>query len=331
MTDKNFFAKKVLSKNGGFTSFSPRNKSVNFKMVSRKNLGVLVLAAMAASCTASGDKTLEGKTGGSKVGAGITPEVTQTSTPHQDELNRKRLDELAFLYPSPHMAPIYVGDFEAFIDTKASERGLEVAKSFNNADYWSKRLENFDAASSEYHPYQAMDITTREKLEKIVVEPKSRNNLHKAIIAEERGRVRIDALDIRLGQGPLPSTFPVLFFNFEFYGKKGEPVIFYFPKSAFEKRSLYEAGDITKSEEISSQTNSLVSYMFAKIYAEQLAYGEPTGKLSAAEIKSLNDIGAIVNRRSALIETHEYFRQMTGQNSPEAIFVGMVLKNSKHF
>ena len=108
-------------------------------------------------------------------------------------------------------------------------------------------------------------------------------------------------------------------------------VIFYFPKSVFEKRRLYEAGVLRKSVEISSQTNSLVSYMFAKIYAEQLAHGEPTGKLSAAEMKSLNGLGAIVNRRSALSETYEYFRQMTGQNSPETIFVDMVLKNSKTF
>ena len=144
------------------------------------------------------------------------------------------------------------------------------------------------------------------------------------IIAQQKGFYRDE------GSDPFPSTFPVLHFYSASFEKRDEPIVFYFDRSAFEKRMENERVDAKRQIDVSSQTNSLASYMFATIYAEQLAHGEKAGKLSAAEMKLLNERGLIVNRRSALIETHEYFRQMSGQ-SPETQFVEIVLKNSKHF
>ena len=301
----------------------------------RYGLGIVLLSALAASCNLSHDKSLEGRANGSPVVGAQAPETAQVSILHQDELNKQRLAELASLYPSPSMVPVYVGDFDVFLEQKVSEREAEVSKSFSKPDYWSKEIKKFDRDSSNYYPYRSRDITTREKLEKIVADPKSRRELERAIMGEEGGHVHLDMLDIINGEGPSPTTFPVGFLNYEFYRNRDNPVVFYFRRSAFEKRTVFESGypknlQDVKLVNISPQTNSLASYMFAKIYAEQLAHGELAGKRSAAEMKSLHDHGLIVDRRSALIETHEYFRQMMNQ-SPEFRFVEIVLKNSKHF
>ena len=296
----------------------------------RSGLGIVLLSALAASCNPSHDKSLEGKVKGSSGIGAQAPETAQDSIPHQDELNNQRLVELASLYPSPNMVPVYVGDFDDFLEKKVSEREAEIAKNFRKPDYWKKEIEKFDRDSSTYYPYRSRDITTREKLENIVADPKSRKELERAIMGEEGGHVHLDMLDIINGEGPSPTTFPVGFLNYEFYRNRDNHIVFYFGRSAFEKRIVFANYTDGKTIDISPQTNSLASYMFAKIYAEQLAHGELAGKRSAAEMKSLKDFGFIVDRRSALVETHEYFRQMMN-NSPEFRFVEIVLKNSKHF
>ena len=298
----------------------------------RSGLGIVLLSALAASCTSSHDKSLERIANGTPVVGKQAPETAQDSISQKDESNKKRLAELASLYPSPNMVPVYVGDFDVFLEQKVLEREAEVAKNFSKPDYWKKEIEKFDRDSSNYSPYRSRDITTREKLEKIVADPKARQELERAIMGEEGGHVHLDMWDIINGEGPSPTTFPVGFLNFEFYGNRDNPVVFYFRRSAFEKRKVFENDDVNffsgKLADITPQTNSLASYMFAKIYAEQLADGKLAGRLSAAELKSLYELGAIVDRRSALIETYDYFWQMTGIQSPESKYVGIVLSNS---
>ena len=167
-------------------------------------------------------------------------------------------------------------------------------------------------------------------MEEIVSDPKSRKELEQAVITEESGHVFLDGFYFSESSFS-PSTFPVVFFNWEYFKKRdekrGEPVVFYFPRQSFEKMEII-GEKFEREATVDAKTNSLVNYVFAAIYAEQLASGETRKNLSAPELKSLNGLGLIVNRRSALDGTYAYFRDMYGSQNPATHFVEIVLKNS---
>ena len=134
----------------------------------RSGLGIILLSALAASCAPSSNKSLEGRV---KENSGIeaqASELTEDSVSRQDQLHRLRLVELYNRYRSANMVPVYVEDFNAFIESRVKEREAEIAKSFSNPDYWNNVIKNFGSVSSGYYPYRSRDITTPEKLEAVV-------------------------------------------------------------------------------------------------------------------------------------------------------------------
>ena len=297
----------------------------------RSGLGIVLLSALAASCTSSRDKSLEGRANGSPGSGTQAPEITQASISRQDELNKKRLDELASLYPSPNMVPKYIGDFEAFIDSKVLERRLEMTKMVQNPDYWTHVVSNFDDKKPiDFYPFRKRDITAREKLEATIAKPDSRQELEEAIITEISGHVRLDGMIHWLATGLHPSFLPIFAYaDSASFGKGDASFVFNFSREAFEGLAVFMDYTSGKTTNIGAQTNSLSSYVLAKIYAEQMANGVIAGeKISSRDRMALNDdIRIRISRASALMDTYRYFSQIDSQ-SHETLFVGIVLKES---
>ena len=236
------------------------------------------------------------------------------------------------------MVPVYVEHLEEFIDEMVWKRRYDVGESFRNPNYWEERIKNFDDVSPDYFPYSSMGIKTREELRKALSDSKKRNELEERVIAVEIGLVRINlSVEVHYAQRIEPLAFPVVFFSYmipqESWMRNNMKLPFYFGRLSFENIVLNDGKKPTDILQpmvmVSSQTNSLVNYIYAAIYAQQIANSEPIKSLSAAELKNLRDIGLVVDRHSVLEETYIYFKNMYGSQNPATHFVEIVLKNNR--
>lgn len=303
-------------------------------MTARRNLGILVLAAVAASCAPSNN--LDGRLNGNPSGTmerlvtTQSPAAAQESVSKQDKLNQARLDDLKRLYPSPNINPVYIGDYRVFIENKAADTKSKISKMIAEPNYWAGVLDRMGTGSiPDFYPFRSMEITSRQKLEEVLSNPKSRKELEQSIIGHYGGMIRLDEISFLDAHGPSPSFLPVLaYIDPSSFGKSDASFDFNFAREAFEKRIYLIGREIKTIKTMSKETNSLASYMLAKFYAEQLAHGTIAGeKISAKDWLSLDDGPRIkIGRASALMETYWHFGGID-LKSPEARLVGAVLTN----
>ena len=258
----------------------------------------------------------------------------QSQFSDKHERNRQRLLELSRELPSDNMEAVYVNDFDELIWDTESKRESEIRTNFKKPDYWENHIKNFDAVSVDYYTYFSTGIRTPEELRKIVSDPKKRKKLEEMVVDFEKSIVRSNWILTDYALRPEPLALPVILFGHmvpRLDDMTKIKVPFYFSTLSFagtgyldEKSSLYPYG---RWVNVSPQINSLVNYVYAAVYAQQLAFSFNVKISSAAELKALRERDEIIGSHSALEETRLYFMNMCGSQNPATHFVDRILKN----
>ena len=305
-------------------------------MISKKYLAVVVLGSIAAACGSQNNNPipqshLESKVAVCKI---LQKQGNQAHLSDRHERNRQRLLELSRELPSDNMEAVYVRDFDELIEETEGKRESDIRRNFKKPDYWENQIKNFNSISVDYYSYLPMGIRTPEELRKIVSDPKKKKELEEMVADFEKSIVRSNWILTDYALRPKPLALPVMLFGHmvpRLDDMTKIKVPFYFSTLSFdgtgyldEKSTLYLYGHWVN---VSPQTNSLVNYVYASVYAQQLAFSYNVKISSAAELKALRERDEIIGSHSALEETRFYFMNMCGSQNPATHFVDMVLKN----